>query len=356
MAKLFMKGNEAIGEAAVRGGVRFFAGYPITPQSELPEYLSWRLPEVGGTFVQGESEIASINMVYGAAATGTRAMTGSSSPGISLKSEGISYLASARLPAVIVNMQRGGPGLGSIQPAQMDYLQATKASGHGGFRMIVFAPHTIQEAVDLVYDAPEYAERDRNPVLILMDGCLGTMMEEVELPPMKDLPEKPCKPWTVGNDGTVRGGHIITPIYPEPGLEGNNKADYARTKRWEEEDVRVEEYMIDDAEWIIVAYGISARVARQCILDLRKKGVKIGMIRPITLFPFPKKSIDGLNYTRVKGIIDIEMAIPAQMREDIELQVCRRCPVYEYGRSGGMLLSDEATRDAIEKIIEGGEQ
>lgn len=193
MAKEFMKGNEAIGEAAVRGGVRFFAGYPITPQSELPEYLSWRLPEVGGVFVQGESEVASINMVYGAAATGVRAMTGSSSPGISLKSEGISYLSAAELPAVIVNMQRGGPGLGSIQPAQQDYLQATKAAGHGGFRMLVFAPYTVQEAVDIVYDAPEYAERDRSPVMILMDGCLGTMMEEVELPPMKELPESPAR-------------------------------------------------------------------------------------------------------------------------------------------------------------------
>ena len=234
MAKEFMKGNEAVGEAAVRAGVRFFAGYPITPQSELPEYLSWRLPEVGGVFVQGESEVASINMVYGAASTGVRAMTGSSSPGISLKSEGISYLSAAELPAVIVNMQRGGPGLGSIQPAQQDYLQATKAAGHGGFRMLVFAPYTVQEAVDIVYEAPEYAERDRSPVMILMDGCLGTMMEEVELPPMKELPASPCKSWTVGYDGTKRGGHLITPIYPEAGLEGKNKLAVQRTKRWEE--------------------------------------------------------------------------------------------------------------------------
>ena len=326
MAKEFMKGNEAIGEAAVRGGVRFFAGYPITPQSELPEYLSWRLPEVGGCFVQGESEVASINMVYGAAATGVRAMTGSSSPGISLKSEGISYLSAAELPAVIVNMQRGGPGLGSIQPAQQDYLQATKAAGHGGFRMLVFAPYTVQEAVDIVYDAPEYAERDRSPVMILMDGCLGTMMEEVELPPMKELPESPCKPWTVGYDGTKRGGHLITPIYPEAGLEGKNKLAVQRTRRWEENDVKVEEFMVDDAEWVIVAY------------------------------PFPKKSIANLDYTKVKGLIDIEMSIPALMREDIELQVLGRAPVYEYGRSGGILLDDESTKTAVRKIIEGGEQ
>ncbi len=354
MSREFMKGNEAVGEAAIRGGVRFFAGYPITPQSELPEYLSWRLPEVGGCFVQGESELASVNMVYGAASTGVRAMTGSSSPGISLKSEGLSYLSAAELPAVIVNMQRGGPGLGSIQPAQQDYLQATKAAGHGGFRMLVFAPYTIQEAVDIVYEAPEYAERDRNPVLILMDGCLSTMMEEVELPAMKELPALPCKPWTVGYDGTKRGGHMITPIYPEAGLEGKNKLAVLRTKRWEENDVRVEEFMVEDAQWVIVAYGISARVAKQTVITLRAEGVRIGLIRPITLFPFPKKSISGLDYSRVKGLIDIEMSIPAQMREDIELQVLGRAPVYECGRSGGMLLDDESTAAAVRKIIEGG--
>ena len=356
MAKVFMKGNEAIGEAAVRAGVRFFAGYPITPQSELPEYLSWRLPEVGGVFVQGESEVASINMVYGAAATGTIAMTGSSSPGISLKSEGLSYLATAELPAVVVNMQRGGPGLGSIQPAQCDYLQATKASGHGGFRMMVFAPATVQEAVDLTYVAPEYAFRDRNPVLLLMDGCIGTMEEEVEFPPMKELPESPCKSWTVGYDGTKRGGRVITPILPELGLETKNKRDGQRSKRWEENDVRVEEFMVDDAEWVIVAYGTSARVAKQAVLDLRAKGYKLGLIRPITLYPFPKKSIAELDYSRVKGLIDIEMAIPAQMREDIELQVLGRAPVYEYGRSGGILLDDDSTQDALVKIMEGGEK
>lgn len=355
MAKVFMRGNDAMAEAAVRGGVRFFAGYPITPQSELTEYLSWRLPEVGGSFVQGESEVASINMVYGAAATGVMAMTASSSPGISLKSEGISYLAAAELPAIIINVQRGGPGLGSIQPAQMDYLQATKASGHGGFRMLVFAPHTIQEAVDIIYEAPVYADRDRNPVLILVDGCLGTMMEEVEFPEFKELPESPCKSWTVGYDGTERTVHLITPIYPELGLESKNKKDYERTKTWEAEDVRVEEFMLEDAEWVVVSYGTSARVCKEAILALREEGHKVGLIRPITLFPFPKATLKNLDYSRVKGVIDIEMSIPAQMREDIELQVMERCPVYEYGRSGGMLLDDSSTHEAILKIIEGGE-
>ena len=249
MAKILMKGDEAVAEAAVRGGCRFFAGYPITPQSEIPEYLSWRLPEVGGVFVQGESEVASINMVYGAATAGARAMTGSSGPGISLKAEGISYLSGAMLPAVIVNVSRGGPGLGSIQPAQQDYLQSTKALGHGGFRLIVEAPHTVQEAVDLVYDSFELAERDRNPVFILMDGCLGAVMEEVELPPMKELPERPD--WALGN--FEKGEHeprIITSIPGEDVLEMLNKRAAMLQQSWAVNDVRWEEYRLDDAEYV----------------------------------------------------------------------------------------------------------
>ncbi|MBQ6421500.1 MAG: 3-methyl-2-oxobutanoate dehydrogenase subunit VorB [Clostridia bacterium] len=351
--KRFMKGNEAIAEAAVRGGCRFFAGYPITPQNEIPEYLSWRLPEVGGAFVQGESEVASINMVYGAAAMGTRALTSSSGPGISLKAEGISYLAAAALPAVIVNISRGGPGLGSIQPAQSDYLQATKALGHGGFHAMVFAPNSAQEAADLVYDAWEYAERDRNPVLVLMDGCLGNIMEEVELPPMKELHDEDLPEWSL----TRRNGRDwqgnITPIYTELILEGLNAMAGEMYKAWEEDDVKVEEFMLDDAEYVVVAYGIASRVSKEAILKLREEGVKIGMIRPITLFPFPKKSIRNLDFTKVKGIFDIEMTVPAQMREDIELQVMDRCPIYEYGRSGGCLLDDDGVYDAIAEIVKG---
>ena len=353
--KRFMKGNEAIAEAAVHGGCRFFAGYPITPQNEIPEYFSWRLPEVGGAYVQGESEIASVNMVYGAAAMGTRAMTSSSGPGISLKAEGISYLAAAALPAVIVNISRGGPGLGSIQPAQSDYLQTTKALGHGGFHAMVFAPNSAQEAVDVLYDAWDYAERDRNPVLVLMDGCLGNIMEEVELPPMKELKDEDLPEWSL----TRRNGRDwqgnITPIYTELILEGINAAAGDMYKDWEENDVKVEEFMLDDAEYVVVAYGIASRVAKEAILNLREKGYKVGMIRPITLFPFPKKSIKNLDYSKVKAIIDIEMTIPAQMREDIELQVMERCPVYEYGRSGGCLLDDEGVYDAIYEIVSGGE-
>lgn len=355
MEKRFMKGCEAIAEAAVRGGCRFFAGYPITPQNEIPEYLSWRLPEVGGAFVQGESEVASINMVYGAAATGKRALTSSSGPGISLKAEGISYLASAQLPAVIVNISRGGPGLGSIQPAQSDYLQATKALGHGGFRAMVFAPATLQEAVDLTYNAWDYAERYRNPVLILMDGCLGAIMEEVELPEMKEPTFENAEDWCLARVGGREDSHMITPILPEPALELLNKGKAMQYKMWEMLDTKVEEFMLEDAEYVVVAYGIAARVAKEAILRLRDEGYKVGMVRPITLYPFPKASLNNLDYSRVKGVIDIEMTIPAQMREDIELQVKDRCPVHEYGRSGGMLLDDEGVYEAIAEIVKGGE-
>lgn len=357
MAKLLMKGCEAVAEAAVRGGCRFFAGYPITPQNEIPEYLSWRMEEVGGVFVQGESEVASINMVYGASAGGFRAMTSSSGPGISLKAEGLSYLSSTKLPALVVNVSRGGPGLGSIQPAQQDYLQATKAMGHGGFRLMVFAPATVQEAVDLTYDSFEYAERDRNPVLLLMDGCLGAIMETVELPPMKEITGRETAAWSTRRyPGEKRSPRALTPVYPELLLEMGNKQSGKMIESWQKNDVKVEEFMVEDAEYIVVAYGISARVSKEAILRLREEGYKIGMIRPITLFPFPKASFQKLDYSRVKGFIDIELAIPAQMRDDIALEVKDRAPIYEYGRSGGMLINDEATYEEIKKILAGGVQ
>ena len=354
MAKVFLKGNEAIAEAAVRAGCRFFAGYPITPQNEIPEYLSWRLPEVGGVFVQGESEVASINMVYGAAASGCRAMTSSSGPGISLKSEGISYLAGTKLPAVIVNISRGGPGLGSIQPAQMDYLQATKAMGHGGFRVMVFAPATLQEAVDLTYRAWDYAERDHNPVLILMDGCLGAIMELVELPEMKAPTRAATADWNVASGEAPRPFRMLTPYFFEAQLEKQNAARAALYESWQKNDVQVEEFLLDDAEYVVVAYGISARVAKEAILTLRNEGHKIGMIRPVTLYPFPKKSLQSLDYSRVKGIIDVELCIPALMKDDIALEVMGRAPIYTHGHSGGILLNDEETLVALRQIMTGG--
>lgn len=355
MEKVLMKGCEAIAEAAVRAGCRFFAGYPITPQNEIPEYLSWRLPEVGGTFVQGESEVASINMVYGAAAMGVRAMTSSSGPGISLKSEGASYLSSTRLPALIVDVTRGGPGLGSIQPSQSDYFQLTKALGHGGFHMMCFAPASVQEAADLTYEAFEYAQRDRNPVIVAVDGCLGAIMELVELQPMKTPSKADTKDWNLSREiGEQREPHRLSPVLPEVKLEQLNMYRAAQYKSWAENDVRVEEFMLDDAEYVVVAYGVSARVAKEAVISLRCEGVKIGLIRPITLVPFPKKSISELDYSRVKGIIDVELAIPAQMRDDIELQVLKRAPVYEYGHSGGVLFDDFELYNALKKIACGG--
>ena len=269
--------------------------------------------------------------------------------------EGISYLAGTQLPAVIVNISRGGPGLGSIQPAQQDYLQATKALGHGGFRVMVFAPATLQEAVDVTYNAWEYAERDRNPVMILMDGCLGSIMEQVEFPEMKEPDRKGTHAWDLNRvEGEKRSARLLLPYFPEALLEVKNKSHKAMIERWQKNDVQVEEFMLEDAEYVAVAYGISARVAKEAILRLREEGHKVGMIRPITLFPFPKESFQKLNYEQVKGIIDIELAIPAQMHDDIALEVLGRAPIYDYCRSGGMLFDDDGIYNAVKKIIDGG--
>ena len=356
MARTFMKGSEAVAEAAVRAGCRFFAGYPITPQNEVPEYFSRRLPEVGGVFVQGESEVASINMVYGAASTGVRSMTSSSSPGIALKSEGISYCAAARIPIVYTNFARGGPGVGSIQPAQMDYFEATKAAGNGGFQMIVLAPSTVQEAVDLTVKAFELADRDRNPVHILADGVIATMMEPVELPEMmpeekvKELREKKRKWACVGheldykNRAWIEPGHWLTSKQQECNEEA--------AKMYEEwkKDVMVEEYLVSDADIVLTAYGISGRIAKSAVELLRKKGIKAGLIRPITLNPFPTESFEKLDYSKVKAILDIEMSIPAQYATDVEAAVRRRCPVEKCLCSGGNIMSREAVIDAVMKI------
>ena len=302
MARVLMKGCEAIAEAAVRAGCRFFAGYPITPQNEIPEYFARRLPEVGGNFVQGESEVASVNMVYGAAAAGTRSMTSSSSPGISLKSEGISYCAAARVPIVYSNISRGGPGVGAIQPAQQDYFQATKASGNGGFRMMVLAPSTVQEAVDLTYAAFDYADRDMNPVLILADGVIGTMMEPVELPEMKSDEEiaaikESKKKWAcIGHELDYANRSWIQPgQWDTKKMQAWNEDAAKMYASWEK-DVMVEEYQIEDAELVLTAYGISARICKSVVDILRKEGYKIGLIRPITVSPFPYASYDKINY------------------------------------------------------------
>ncbi len=358
MARKFMKGCEAIAEAAVRAGCRFFAGYPITPQNEIPEYFARRLPEVGGTFVQGESEVASVNMVYGAASAGTRSMTSSSSPGIALKSEGISYCASARIPMVYANIARGGPGVGSIQPAQMDYLQATKASGNGGFEMLVLAPATVQEAVDLTYAAFDYADRDRNPVLILADGVIGTMMEPVELPEMKTDEEiaaikESKKSWACighkldyANRSWIEPGHWKT-----EDMQKANEDAAELYKSWEK-DIMVEEYMTEDAEVIISAYGISARISKSVVNILRNEGIKVGMIRPITVHPFPYSTFDKLDYSKVKAVLDVEMSIPAQFVQDVEKAVKGRCPIETCLCSGGNIIQRKAIIKAVKEIIE----
>ncbi len=353
MARVLMKGTEAIAEAAVRAGCRFFAGYPITPQNEIPEYMSRRMPEVGGVFVQGESEVASVNMAFGACCGGERAMTSSASTGISLKSEGISYSAAARVPLVYVNVQRGGPGIGTIQPSQMDYLQATKASGNGGFRMIVFAPATVQEAVDMTYRAFELADRDRNPVLVLSDGVVGTMMEPVELPPMKTEEElaaiKESKKEWAGI-----GHHIGKRSWIEPGTWDTDrweKANQWNASLYETWTSEYTTYLLEDAQIVIAAYGISARIAKSAIDDLRAEGVKIGMIRPQIINPYPYEAYDEINYDVCKMILDVEMANPALHVVDVEKAVKDRCPIRTCLRSGGNVMQKKNILDAVKEIL-----
>ena len=358
MDRVFMKGCEAMAEAAVRAGCRFFAGYPITPQNEIPEYFARRLPEVGGTFVQGESEVASINMVYGAASMGARAMTSSSSAGISLKSEGISYCASARIPMVYINVSRGGPGVGSIQPAQQDYFQATRASGNGGFQMRVFAPGSVQEAVDMVYAAFDYADQDRNPVLILADGVIGTMMEPVVLPEMKSDEQVQAlkdakRSWAcVGHSLDVQRSWIQPGQWSTATLQRKNEEAAALYESWKA-DARAEEYRLEDAEVVIAAYGISGRIAKSAVDLLRQEGVKAGLIRPLTVNPFPYEAFEHIDYRKVKGILDVEMSIPAQFVKDVETAVKDRARISTCLCSGGNIMSREAVLAAVQDIMEG---
>lgn len=356
MQRTLMKGCEAIAEAAVRAGCRFFAGYPITPQNEIPEYMARRMPEVNGHFLQGESEVASINMVYGSAASGTRAMTSSSSCGIALKSEGISYCAAARLPMVYVNVSRGGPGVGVIQPAQNDYNQATKASGNGGFRMRVFAPSTVQEAVDMVYAAFDYADEDRNPVLILADGIIGSILEPVVLPEMKTDEEIQAMmdakaSWTASGHRLEEPRAWINPGGWDNALwERVNRSSEALYASWEAE---WESCFVEDAEVIVTAYGIGARIARSAVDALRDEGVKVGLIRARTVYPFPYAAYEEIDYGRCRGILDVEMSIPAQFKEDVAVAVNGRAPLYDYLRSGGNILSKDEIMKRVRAIADG---
>ena len=343
---VLMKGNEAIGEAAIRAGCRYFFGYPITPQSELPEYMSRRLPQVGGVFLQAESEVAAINMVYGAAGAGARVMTSSSSPGISLKQEGISYIAGAELPCVIVNMVRGGPGLGGIQPAQSDYFQATKGGGHGDYRMVVYGPASIQEMVDLVVDAFDVADRYRMPVMILGDGLLGQMMEPVEFRE-RPFASVPPKPWaTTGAEG--RKPNLISSIHIDP--EELDRCNWERVRKYDEirvKEVRYEVVDPGDSEIFLVAYGTTSRVCRTVLEKARAQGMKVGLIRPITLWPFPNGPFDEV-IDRAKAFLTVEMST-GQMVEDVRLAVDGRRPVYFYGRTGGVVPSP---KEILRKLVE----
>jgi 2-oxoglutarate ferredoxin oxidoreductase subunit alpha len=354
MTKKLMKGSEAIGEAAVQAGCKLFFGYPITPQNEIPEYMSMRLPQIGGAFVQAESEVAASNMIYGAAGAGERVMTSSSSPGISLMSEGISYLAGSELPVVIVNIVRAGPGLGGILPSQGDYFQATKGLGHGDFRVLVLAPWSIQEAADLVQDAFDLADYYRNPVMILGDGLIGQMMEPVEFhegrEPIKELEPKTWA--TTGCDGS-RPTNIINSLFLDPEeLEQHNIRLKAKYDRMVENEVRYATYGTDnDYDVVIVAYGTVARVCTTAIEELQEEGIGVALIRPITLFPFPYEAIREAAL-KASAVLVVELST-GQMIEDVQLALARSRPVHFHNRLGGILVSPDEVVAKVKAMLDG---
>jgi 2-oxoglutarate ferredoxin oxidoreductase subunit alpha len=354
MAKKLMKGSEAIGEAAIQAGCRLFFGYPITPQNEIPEYMSMRLPQVGGRFLQAESEVAASNMLYGAAGSGERVMTSSSSPGISLMAEAISYLAGAELPVVIVNIMRAGPGLGGILPSQGDYFQATKGMGHGDFRLLVLAPWSIQEAADLVQDAFDLADYYRNPVLLVGDGLIGQMMEPVEFvegrEPIKELEPKT---WAATGNPGDRPNNVINSLFLDPeALEQHNvklKAKYDTIVR---DEVRYAAYGTDDDyDVLIVAYGTVARVCSTAIEELREQGIRVAMIRPISLFPYPYQVVQEAAQ-KAKDVLVVELSA-GQMVEDVQMALEGSRPIHFHNRMGGMLVSPDEVINKVKEIVAG---
>lgn len=349
-----MKGNEAIAEAAIRAGVDGYFGYPITPQSEVMEYLTLQKPEerTGMVVLQAESEVASINMIYGAAGTGKKVMTSSSSPGISLMQEGISYIAGAELPCLIVNVVRGGPGLGTIQPSQADYFQATKGGGHGDYRLIVLAPASVQEMADYVDLAFKLAFKYRNPAMILTDGLIGQMMEKVELPPQKDRVKDYDQSWVITGKTPERERNIITSLNLVADLQYEHNLKLQAKYKQMEEDVMFEKIECDDAEFLLIAYGSSARICQKVVEVARSRGKKIGLLRPQTLFPFPSKAISKLA-RRAKGVMSVELSA-GQMVEDVRLAVDGKVPVYHYGMLGGKIHSPEDVLSAVEEKYLGG--
>ena len=348
--RVLMKGNEAIAEAAIRAGCRHYFGYPITPQTEIAAYMATKMPKIGGVFLQAESEIASINMVYGAAAAGVRVMTSSSSPGISLKAEGLSYIAGSDVPALVVNVQRGGPGLGGIQPSQSDYFQATKGGGHGDYRMIVLAPASVQEMASLTIKGFNLADKYLMASMILADGTIGQMMEPISFEDAEM--ETYEKPWALTGTKGKRAHNIVNSLYLKPDeLEAKNFERYARYKLVEENEPMWEEYMMEDAEYCVVAFGIASRVAKNAVVAARAEGIKVGLIRPITLWPFPKKALAAAA-DKVKGFISVELSM-GQMIEDIKLYTQCKKPVSLCNRSGGMIPSPDEVLESIRKAQKG---
>ena len=348
MERNLMKGNEALAEAAIRAGCKCFFGYPITPQTELAAYMAKRMHKAGGVFLQAESEIAAVNMVLGAASTGVRAMTSSSSPGVSLKSEGISYLAGSDLPAVIINVQRGGPGLGGIQPSQADYWQATKALGHGDFHLLVYAPASVQEMVDMVTTAFDRADKYRIPAMILADGLLGQMMEPVSFPEIS-INDYDKSSWAADGHKNKREHHIINSLYLKP--DELQKSVYERFERYEKvkaEETDAELYLTEDCDILLCAYGATARVVKSAVNSAREIGIKAGMFRPKTLWPFPVKEVNEA-VKNAKCLLDVEMSM-GQMIDDVKLAINCSKPVHFFGRTGGVIPTPAEILEEIKKV------
>ena len=348
--KILMKGNEAIAEAAIRAGCRHYFGYPITPQTEIAADMAKKMPKIGGVFLQAESEIASINMVYGAAAAGMRVMTSSSSPGISLKTEGLSYIAGSDVPAFVVNVQRGGPGLGGIQPSQSDYFQATKGGGHGDYRMIVLAPASVQEMASLTIKGFELADKYRMASMILADGTIGQMMEPISFEDIES--ETYEKPWALTGTRCKRPHNIVNSLYLKPEeLEKKNFERYEKYQQVEQNEAMWEEYMMEDAELCVVAFGIASRVAKNAVVAARNEGIKVGLIRPITLWPFPTEVLRAAA-DKVKGFISVELSM-GQMIEDVKLATQCKKPVTLCNRCGGMIPSPDEVLASIRNAEKG---
>ena len=345
-----MKGNEALAEAAIRAGCKGYFGYPITPQSEILEYLAAEGRERGMVVLQAESEVASINMVYGGAGTGARVMTSSSSPGISLMQEGLSYIAAAELPCLIVNVSRGGPGLGTIQPSQSDYFQSVKGGGHGDYHLLVLAPSSVQEMADFVYDAFDLADKYRTPVLILADGALGQMMEKVAFREYDPADHIVAKPWATTGKPKSRERNVITSLHIEPEMmEQINLRLQDKYRLIAENETRWEHFHTEDAEYLIVAYGLAARIAKGAVEMARAQGIRAGLLRPVTLFPYPTAAIRRLA-DAVRGVLVVEMNA-GQMIEDVRLAVEGRVPVKFYGRMGGIIPAPDEVLGALERMV-----